>query len=204
MTPTKPENNTDKALIMQAFIAEFNALRQAIRARTDAGQRFNIFIISFLGVILSLAVYNTKFLVFIIIPYVLTFLYMKKIEDDRIMDVLKIYIQDELGEQMRLLTNEDAILQFEKYIEKNRNKPGGRKLSLISDIFIFSITPFIAIIVSVFGIDSGWHTAVYISIGLVLFITTILVAFILVHQVKRYRIRQEHAAKQPEKISIID
>lgn len=185
MPNIKSDSNINKSLSMDALIAEFNALRQAIRSRVDAQNNRYLLFFAIIAAVLSLAVYNQFYILFIAVPYAIVFLYLKKQEDTRTINIVSDYIQKELGSRIRLITGNDSLMQFEQYIVDRRETSSLNILYLLIDLFGFVVIPFAALIVAAFGIYYDWSKPL-IGLCILWVIAFSIITYILIRRLRLF------------------
>ncbi len=124
---------------LEVHLREFEAVRQAIRARVDSNRRYLYFYLAATGAVLSYAVTSEHYLVMTTIPLLAPFIYLDRKECDTHIGACAQYIRDHLKPQMTKLVDDPSIMQFENFLEVLRRKGSLHLRSRILYVFLGTI-----------------------------------------------------------------
>jgi hypothetical protein len=154
VTDRGSDTEIDRQLAMQAVIAEYNQVRQAILYRVQAQRRCLYFALTVIGAIVSVTIHEKDVAMLIGIPFVLPLVFLIHREQSESIDNLKSYIRYNLEGQAKTLANNEAIMQYERFRDDQEYRESEtRKKNVISYHryqvrFVFWAVPIAALLIS--------------------------------------------------------
>jgi hypothetical protein len=153
------EGTTDRALTMQALLAEYNVIRQAIAYRLEAQRRSLFFAVTIIGAIISVTIHEGNLFMLVAIPFVLPFAYFNHREHSASMHSLKSYLRESLTNQIADLANTDGIMRYDRLLHDKESKelregnPGVLHFHQYQVAIAFWGAPIVALFLSLCGLD---------------------------------------------------
>jgi uncharacterized membrane protein len=135
---------------MQAFLAEFNILREAIARRVEAQRRCLYFSIGVIGAVVSVTIQQENFLMLIGIPLILPFLYFSHREQSTSIGILSTYIKDRLAPAIRDLAGHDQVMQYERFLAPTKAKIDYHRHQVR---YVFGVVPLCSLVLALLGLD---------------------------------------------------